>query len=364
MLIKQKYSVKNFSLSGRKSPITYTFGGVRHIKVSLQKAPDDSFYKASDNVIIVCATGRFNQSEKIKRYFDCIADNKLPDEMANNAKVTEYLNNTAKTVERLPIKFFPKPFKDYINNVRLELTDIIKRTINILRWRCAIRGKHTNAAVPGMAFTIDGKKWHMVPSGVSVHIGGVFSIPPTPQNISLFIKKSIRENQDEPLGHQLFREAIDLQHSNPRVAIVLAISALEVAVKECLSQFVPDSSWIIENIPSPPIRKIINEYLPDILKDKAPARNVFPLPPFLDKSIEKGISKRNKITHLGAKAPNRDQIDKIICAVQDIIWLLDFCSGHDWALENISSDTMDYLRSKMNNIKFNEDKYRITIKEI
>ena len=265
--------------------------------------------------------------------------------MTQNPKVLSYLKNTAKTVERVRIDYFPQPFKDYIQNVRSELHDIIKRTVEIYMWRCGIPGAHNPLFNGGMSFSIDGNKWNIIPPGIKVHTHAA-AILQAPERISLSIKKLIKSDQDQPSGHQLYREAQFLRNTNPRISIVVAISALEVAVKECISKLNPSSHWLLENLPSPDVRKLINEYIPKLLFETTLGK-VLPLPKFLNDTLRKGIQIRNQVAHLGSQAPSRESTDKILSAVQDTLWLLDFCSEHDWAIEYISKDTRDHIKTKI-----------------
>ncbi len=348
MLIKQGYFVKNLHLCGRKSPITYTYGGVHSIKVLLKQVPKKiSSEKQRDDKSICMAWGRFKLSKKIKQYFINISNNKLPNEMADNLDVLNYLKGTAKTVEKVHIKYFPQPFQTFALNVRSELHDIIKRTVDIFMWRCGIPNNHNPLFNGGMSFSLDGKKWDIMPPGMKVHFK-LESISPPPKLISLTLKKLINSSHSQPLGHQLLREAQFLQDTNPRISIVVAISALEIAVKECIAKLNPSSKWLVENLPSPGIRKLINEYIPKLLP-KTDIGKAFPLPKSLDDTIRKGVYIRNQVVHLGQQAPKRESIDKILSAVQDVIWLLDVCSGHDWALEYVTKNTTAHIKTKIQN---------------
>ena len=347
MFIKQGYFVKDLYLQSRKSPITYTYGGAHSIKVQIKKPSKKNVPPIKkEGVGICCAWGSFKSSEKILQIFSSISNNKLPEEMRDNDDVLEYLENTAKTVERIHLSHFPQPFKDFLRNVRAELHDIIKRTVDIFVWRCGIPADHDLLFNGGMSFSLDGKKWHMVPPGVQLHFSA-FSIPSPPKNVSSILKKLIKTIQYQPLGHQMLREAKFIRNSNPRISIVVAISALEVAAKECISKLNPESTWLVENLPSPEVRKLINEYIPKLLS-KTNRRNVLPLPDDLDKSIRRGVSARNKIVHLGHPAPSSESTDKMLSAVQDVIWLMDYCSGHDWAFEYMSRNAIEQIQEKSN----------------
>ena len=193
MLIKQGYFVKDLYLHNRKSPITYTYGGAHSTKVLLKQASKKNLpHKKSDGISICRAWGNFKPSEKIKKIFISISNNELPEKMRDNADISEYLENTAKTVERIHLDYFPQPFKDFLRNVRTELHDIIKRTVDIYMWRCGVPAGHDPLFNGGMSFSLDGKKWNMVPPSVQVHFSA-FSIPPPPKNVSLILKKLINQ---------------------------------------------------------------------------------------------------------------------------------------------------------------------------
>ncbi len=348
MLIKYGCYVKELYLGSRKSPITYTYGGVHSVKVSIKKvSKKNSPIKDSGDVSACHALGSFKTSEKIRQFFISISNNELPDEMSEKVKVLDYLKNTAKTVDRIDIKFFPQSFQDFRRNISSELNDIVKRTVGIYMWRRGITDGHNLLFNPGMSFSLDGNKWFGVPGGIRVHFRGI-SFPTPSRRISLSLKQLINNALDKPLGHQLFTEAQSLRDANSRISIVVAMSALEVAVKECISKLNPDSSWLVENVPSPNVRKLINEYIPKLLSE-TDIENIFPLPQTLDKTIQIGVSIRNQVVHLGRQAPSRETIDKVLSAVQDVIWLLDFCSGHDWAIGYVSENTKNNIKVKTEN---------------
>ncbi|MBU0728706.1 MAG: hypothetical protein KKE17_10700 [Proteobacteria bacterium] len=346
MLIKQGYWVKNLYLQNRKSPITYTYGGAHSIKVSLKHASKKKSPRNNGDDKSIChAWGSFKPSEKIKKYFVSISNNELPSEMSNDPEVLEYFNDTAKTVERIHIKYFPQPFQDYLRNVRTELRDIIKRTVDIFMWRCGIHGGHNPLSGYGMSFSFDGKIWYGEPPGATVSFSS-FAIHTPPEQVAIIIRKLIKSKHDQPLGHQMFREAQSLRTSNPRISIIVAMSALEVAAKECISKLNPESIWLVENLPSPDVRKLINEYIPRLLC-KTTLEGILPLPESLNTSIRKGVTVRNRIIHLGHQAPSGESTDEMLSAIQEVIWILDYCCGYDWALRFISRNSADHIMSKI-----------------
>jgi hypothetical protein len=74
-------------------------------------------------------------------------------------------------------------------------------------------------------------------------------------------RRDIQEGKEEPLAHQLLSEAWKQFSSSPRSALVLAVAAIEVGVKIYVTQRILGSEWLIENLPAPPIDKILSQYV-------------------------------------------------------------------------------------------------------
>jgi hypothetical protein len=92
---------------------------------------------------------------------------------------------------------------------------------------------------------------------------------------------------EEPVAHELLREAEDNTGSNPRSALVLATAALEVGVKAYVAALIPDTRWLAFNAPSPPVALLLNRYLPT-LKSRRP--EPFPKPPTgLNKAVDDAV---------------------------------------------------------------------------
>ena len=81
----------------------------------------------------------------------------------------------------------------------------------------------------------------------------------------------------QPLGHELLREAFTTRSKNPRSSLLVTMTALEVGVKEYIADLVPSAEWLAFHVPTPPVVKILAEYLPT-LPSRA-ASGVFKAPP-------------------------------------------------------------------------------------
>ena len=193
-----------------------------------------------------------------------------------------------------------------------------------------------------MSWSSDGTKWKFVPQTIHMNIRA-FAEPALSKYFSQEVSKILKAGYTEPLGHQLYREARFLSHTNLRSSVVIAIAAIEVGIKECIGALVPNSHWLVSNSPSPPVIRILTEYLPKLpAKNKINGKVLAPPKDIID-VLKKGVSIRNDITHKGGPAPKHETMEEIFSAIKETLLLLYFYSGHQWAFEYISKEVRQNL---------------------
>lgn len=140
----------------------------------------------------------------------------------------------------------------------------------------------------------------------------------------------------EPLGHVLLREAATLATESPRSSILIMTTALETAVKMHISKIVSNTGWLMEEMPSPPIHKVLRSYLPLIHQANGNEVEYWAkVKPFINK-VEHLFNVRNKVAHTG-KIPKKvgkvevGSIQDYLELVSDMLYLLDVLDGHEWA---------------------------------
>lgn len=134
----------------------------------------------------------------------------------------------------------------------------------------------------------------------------------------------------------LMREAYGIVHSNDYAPFVIAFTALETNIKCFIKDKSPDAAWLIENMPSPQIEKIVRHYLPTILELK--------YEPCLGKiadEVKKRAEQRNKIVHGKYNQIKFDTMSNFLAFVNDMNWFLEFLKDevkNSWCKDNISKD--------------------------
>jgi hypothetical protein len=164
-----------------------------------------------------------------------------------------------------------------------------------------------------------------------------------PPGFSEEIARLLQDSNEQPLGHELFREAWQNRRTNPRSSLLLGIAAAEVGLKECIAVLVPGAEWLVQNAPTPPVVNMLTDYLPSLTAKYDFAGKVLPPPKLILDELKKGVKLRNDVTHKGAEPPKPESLENILLAVQDLLWLLDYYCGFVWALEHTRQEIRESL---------------------
>jgi hypothetical protein len=142
---------------------------------------------------------------------------------------------------------------------------------------------------------------------------------------------------EEPLGHLILHEANDQISTHPRSAIVLTMTALEVALNQQLGRLARRSSMRPGALPWEGASHAISGEVGDgIVKAfrREPDR-WRTIPSWAAGRIEEGRKRRNGVVHEGKPPPSREDLLALARVVRDALYLLDYQAGHEWALRYV-----------------------------
>jgi len=126
--------------------------------------------------------------------------------------------------------------------------------------------------------------------------------------------------------------------------LILAVSSVEIEVKRLIGEFVPDAEWLVINLPSPDIFKMVKNYLallPTIPKELLPSKRLLTM-------LQRSIALRNNLIHVcgrsgAAKSETDTEVanvcNEVLAAASDLLRLFDVYRGHTWALDHLGSVT-------------------------
>lgn len=221
---------------------------------------------------------------------------------------------------------------NFFDEVEDVLREKAQSSLKILRWRYNVPGLHKPFSVKWTEWSFDSLTWYPAPTDMHVRASTAGMLPREDKGFSSELKNLMESKTIEGLGHELFREAWEQRFNNPRSSLMIAITAIETGVKEYIATQIPDAEWLIAEIPSPPVVKIIGQYLPKVKTNSV----LFPHFPKLSVSfLEKWVNKRNMLTHGKRVELLSDELEEALLYIQDLLWFIDVCQGNEWAKEYI-----------------------------
>jgi hypothetical protein len=222
------------------------------------------------------------------------------------------------------------------------LITLTESTVSILRWRYGLaEGPAEPFRRRSEHLSRDGKSWFEVSMARSATI--TFGIPSKQIEASPDFEQQIvglvNERGEEPLAYRLFREAWNQKGVHPRSALVIGVAAAEVGFKRLIGTLVPKAQWLVDEIQTPSLGKMLRKYLPSLpIKGKLTGKKLS-LPSDLIKKLEKAVEYRNKLVHSDQAPPDRKELEQMLRAVVDLLWICDLYAGRVWAADYLSDDT-------------------------
>lgn len=299
------------------------------------------------------AGATFDPPVSVQRMFESLAAGRYPHgsrpqmTLARGAVAT-----SGRPVVRLAaMSLMPEPFRAFVDALGDELNRAATRALAVLRWRTGELGGPLEGPDTRFGWNLGDGRWHPLPSDTYVRLDA-YSYPELTLAAHDDIVRLFHEGIDEPLAYELIREAWAHRAANPRAALITAITALEIAVKQFIATRVPAADWLVENVPTPDVMKLMREYLPTL--DPPPggrrdAERFRELPDQLWRLLLKRRNQRNNVIHKPAayESAGRPDLQPItperaegaVLAVREVLYRLDLADGHAWAVAQLGSGT-------------------------
>jgi hypothetical protein len=267
----------------------------------------------------------------------CIASMVIDIDDAAKAEIARCINSGEINVEKIghaTLKLLDEKFGT------LEVQE--EAAFKIYRWRHGILGPVDSFAETTGFYSEDGEHWarfavHRV-AGIRIEVGAA-TLALRADDIK-GLSEMMERNVEEPLGHQLFREAWTQRVSNPRSALAIGVAALEVGVKELIGKLVPEANWLVEQLQAPPVWRILRDFVPTLRPRVWLRGKTFDLPKELLTQIHKAVEARNGLVHRGEPPPVREELTQMLKAIRDVLWICDLYGGEGWAANLISGETL------------------------
>jgi len=238
----------------------------------------------------------------------------------------------------------PPVYTQYLRAKALQISRLSTDAYELLLWRHKVLDGPPSLAIdptrffwaevpPGVSsVAVQNLAWNQVPSGIRL-----LELPPgEPLDLrpeaGERLAQLLETRTQAPLGHVLLREALRLHRdSNLRGALVIGVAAVETGTKEFICQVAPDTSWLVEHLQSPPLDRLLRDYVPTLPSKASGQTMVSSIPQAWRRALARAVETRNKIVH-GRQAHLDDgEIHETLSFALQLLYLLDYHLGCDWA---------------------------------
>jgi hypothetical protein len=236
---------------------------------------------------------------------------------------------------------FPAEYGEFVRRTARRMSELATRAFEVALWRTGARGGPPGIEIyplqlfwrrqPEEGELVLGSDWQQLPSGI-VMVGlpdaSFFDLDDSvAPNISLLIDRGT----PQPLGHDLLREAWRIHESNPRAAVVVAVAAIDTGVKQFIGNQLPQTEWLLRNLPSPPLHKLLRDLLPTVPSKAREYKAVPALDSSVVRVVREAVEKRNSLVHVGGAEVEREWLAALFRVARRLLYELDYHSGYEWA---------------------------------
>ena len=249
------------------------------------------------------------------------------------------------------MSLMPEPFREFVDALGDDLNRAATRALAVLRWRTGELAGPLKGLGSGFEWNLGNGRWHPLPSDTYVQFNA-YSYPELTRAAYDDIVRLFHEGTLEPFPYELIRETWAQRGAKARSALITAITALEIAVKQFIARRVPPADWLVENVPTPDVIKLMREYLPtlDPPAGARPGAECFEeLPDQLWRLLLKRRNQRNDVIHKPAAYESAgrpdlppitpERAESAVLAVREVLYRLDLADGHGWAVAHVGSGT-------------------------
>lgn len=314
------------------------------VTIEVTPAPDQAESQEFPCAECVVTVG-FQLDDATREMFRYIAEKKLIPELAAQASVPEYvqLSNTGHVTNNYALlRSWLKPIhQDALTAMEDRLREVVLRTVQVALWRLTIDSipkRDIRSSKPGR-WSFDGETWYGFPSDLYASMRQIHAIPIPGQQESMISLLAAQDVQP-PVSRELFRESQRISDDNHRSALLMAYTALETGIKEFIVWAAPDTAWLLQETQSPPVVKLINDYIPALLVAKGLRPTGNKPPPLIRKAIDDAMKIRNSIAHGASSAFRPMELERLQKAIDDYLWMLDVYRGQHWAKWRIRQEIL------------------------
>ncbi|MBU2626467.1 MAG: hypothetical protein KKG33_12980 [candidate division Zixibacteria bacterium] len=290
---------------------------------------------------VLCeVTAQRNVNDKILRILEDVRNGVYDDSPDTNMKVAELeekMRSQLISQYCTPWDILPRRYHDFYSEIYSDLRWWSITTCRTARWISNDTSPDPSFSAGRLTWSSDGEVWSELPRGIRAGNIRIRKGLSAPEHLIERVIGLVESGDSEPMAHELLCEAVSLSFSYPRSALLIGVAAAETGVKHCIYHLQPETEWLLENMQSPYLKRLIVDYLPKLAVKNTLSGDVQIPEVSVVAKLKKAIEMRNKLAHGGKCTVKHETVDDILVAVRDLLYLLDYYCGHDWAIRHLSS---------------------------
>lgn len=230
----------------------------------------------------------------------------------------------------------------FMEEVRTSHRRAANDIVSNLRWVVARPGGHKAVGRRQRSdYRVRGGDWQHLPMRPGVLLTGISGRLRIDDEWRRAIQEATIRGWEEPLAHVILREAKTHIDGSPRSALVIMMTAVETGLKQQanrLPKLKPSGQGkTTKGLPWTGGREAVRGDVGDLLRrvHRIEPTRWINLPNWAATRLDTGRDTRNAVVHEGKQPPGREELLALARLVQDILYLLDYQAGHDWAEQYI-----------------------------
>jgi hypothetical protein len=325
------------------NPMRYDgLGASQNVTVTLRSPENEEQEQGVCNQTVCEATADLQPNESAMETFEALWQRKIPSgvdlsdlpEHVRSSWTPGYYENY-----EIPFSRLPASAQEFVLAALKTLVETIQHVLATACWRAGQACSPQLYRHGRMRWSLDGSSWRLAPAdAVMWDERPAFLHDWLRDDIDTLLRQGLRE----PLGQELFREAWAQKYSNPRSSLAIGVSALEAGIKELIADLIPDAAWLAKNAPTPPVYKLLKNYLPE-LPAREKVNDQVLIPRKLLKTIDDWVEVRNRMVHGNPENVEPDDLKELLLVVRDVLWLCDYYRGSKWAVDYLRPQTRTAL---------------------
>ena len=347
MQFKVEGSLADYALHpGSGGPLVFDIGGAHQLHVVV-------WTDHELDVLRYCVDAALQPPGDVLASFESLAAGRYPSDSLPKETLSRGRVETAGTeIGRMAhMSLMPSAFQAFATELGGELRDTVVTILGLLRWRSGELGRPLPDVAERFQWRLGTEEWRGLPGLTSAHIVAP-SFPELSAAARADLARLHEQGDVEPFAYELIREAWALRETNPRLALITAITALEIAVKQFIARRVPGTDWLVENMPVPDVIKLLREYLPTLDPphgSRLGAGRFEELPDDLWRLLLKRRNQRNDVIHKPTAYESverrrrafvtAERAETAVLAVREVLYRIDRADGHAWAASYFGSST-------------------------